>query len=159
MLFHLGYAAVTGFERQDTAGLYAFLQHGGTRTVLPWIQFEPSLAYYELQGGKADYRVAGALTRQSQRLPSRDDAIALLASNDKPVPQQIWALIPDADMRYYTDWLARQVPRGEPAIIATAQMLPEEEAMLMRSLDQAGCTGKAVFASRDVKAIETSCAP
>ncbi len=122
MLFHLGYAAVTGFERQDTAGLYAFLQQSGTRTVLPWIQFEPSLAYYEQQGGKADYRIAGALTRQSQRLPSREDAIALLASNDKPVPQQIWALIPDEDMRHYTDWLARQVPRGEPAIIATAQM-------------------------------------
>lgn len=159
MLFHLGYAAVTGFERQDTAGLYAFLQQSGTRTVLPWIQFQPSLAYYEQQGGKADYRIAGALTRQSERLPSREDAIALLASNGKPVPQQIWALIPDEDMRYYTDWLARQVPRGEPAIIATAQMLPEEEAMLMRSLDKAGCTGKTVFASRDVTAIETSCTP
>ena len=159
MLFHLGYAAVTGFQRQDTAGLYAFLQKSGTHTVLPWIQFEPSLDYYEQQGGKADYRIAGALTRQSQRLPSREDAIALLAGNDKPVPQQIWALIPNEDMRHYTDWLARQAPRGEPAIIATAQMTPEEEAMLMGSLGKVGCTGKTVFASRDVKAIETSCTP
>jgi hypothetical protein len=159
MLFHLGYAAVTGFERQDTAGLYAFLQKGGYRTVLPWIQFQPSLAYYEQQGGRADYRIAGALTEASQPLPSREEAIALLAAGDRPVPQQIWALIPNEEMRHYTDWLARQVPRNEVAVIATAQMTAEEEAMLRRSLDEVSCTGRTVFASTDVKAIETNCAP
>lgn len=163
MLFNLAYALVTGFERQDTAGLYAFLQKAGYKTVLPWIQFAPSLRYYEAQHGAAGYRIAAPLTRQSERLPSREDGLALLAADDKPVPQQIWALVPDEDARFYTDWLARHlardVPRGEPAVIATAQMTPEEEAMLTASLGKAGCTGKTVFASRDVKAIEASCAP
>lgn len=159
MLFNLGYAAVTRFEREDTAGLYAFLQASGYRTVLPWIQFEPSLGFYEQQYGRAGYVIAGALTRQSQPLPPREEAIALLAASDRPVPQQIWARIPDEDMRHYTDWLARQLPRNDTAVIATAAMTAEEETMLAQALGAAGCTGRTVFVSRDVEAIETRCAP
>ncbi|WP_127089934.1 hypothetical protein [Aquabacter cavernae] len=158
MLYNLVEAERTSYVKTDVWDLYQFIKKNGYKHVVSWVVFDPTIHVFYRDDTDKSFEVKGLLNPASAPNLSVAELKRRLEADDDDIPNQLWSVLKrEEDFRTYVDWVVRRVTRNAVTLIATVEIFPYQEVQLMDALKAAGCTGKAVFEEKAVKAFEVHC--
>ncbi len=160
MLYNLVVAAQTSYVKTDVWDLYQFIKTHKYKHVVSWVIFDPTIHVFYGRDPDKNFELKGLLNMASAPNLPVDELKRRLLADDDDLPNQLWSVLKrEEDFRLYVDWVVRRVTRDDTTLIATVEIFPYQEIQLDDALKAAGCSGKAVFEEKAVKAYEVHCTP